>query len=627
MTRGRGASSLTEQLRTGQKAASGFTQAEAASRAIRGHQMIEASKGGLPMRFRTDGAFAGRPRMKVCFLFNAQRHQLLHGIGAAFRLARDPAFEVTVMSPSQGHLDYARQLCTRWGEDRIVYRCVRSPLLAAVWDRVGGAVPPKLLTLTVLAPLLNGFDAVAVPERTSISLKMMGVRQPSFIHLDHGAGDRAAGFDPRIRRFDFVLMAGEKHRARLLREGLIRAGAHAMVGYPKFEAADAARDPAWEPFPGDPRPIVLYNPHFSTLGSWHRLGGAVLDAFARQDRYNLILAPHVRLLDGTAARERWAALLDRYSGNPHILIDPGSDRSIDMSYTMAADIYLGDVSSQVYEFLRVPRPCLFLDAAGIDWKDDENYAHWHFGPVVTSANGLIEAVDHARESHPSFVAQQKAAFEATFGDSPVLPAERAAAAIASHLRQRRRLAEARRRGRRAWMKKRLQRVAAAGRRAVLIVPAVIGGWLLHDLTEPTPIAAAHTSFVDEAVASHEILLLRDVMRSQRETPDFQPDEILAMTGIAMPRLPADWRILDVQIFPSDVGPSVQLLIRTQEGMRFTMVATRRVDTPAEGRPLLERRRGERIAFWEERGTAFALVGRQSPARLFAMASLIASEAP
>lgn len=577
------------------------------------------------MRFRTKGAFAGRSRLKICFLFNAQRHQLLHGIGAAFRLARDPGFEVTVMSPSQGHLDYARQLCAHWGEDRIVYSCVRSPLLAAVWGKVGGAVPPKLLTLSVLAPLLNRFDAVAVPERTSISLKRMGVRHPAFIHLDHGAGDRAAGFDPRIRHFDFVLMAGEKHRARLLREGLIRPGAHAVVGYPKFEAADAARDPAWDPFPGDSRPVVLYNPHFSKLGSWHLLGGEVLEAFARQDRYNLIVAPHVRLLDSIAARERWAALLDRYAGNPRILIDPGSDRSIDMSYTMAADIYLGDVSSQVYEFLRVPRPCLFLDPAGIDWKDDENYAHWRFGPVVNTADRLIDAVDHACTSHPDFVGPQKAAFAATFGDSPILPAERAAAAIASYMRKRQRSAEARRRGRRVWVKKRLDRVAAVGRRAVLIVPAVIGGWLLHDLTEPTPSVAAHTSFVDEAVASHEILLLRDEMRSQRETPDFEPKEILAVTGIAMPRLPADWQILDVQIFPSDVGPSVQLRVRTQEGMRFTMVATRRVDTPAEGRPLLERRRGERIAFWEERGTAFALVGRQSPARLFAMASLIASE--
>jgi len=577
------------------------------------------------MRSKAPRQPVGEQRFRICFLFNAQRHQLLHGIGTAFRLAGHPEFEVTVMSPSQAHLDYARQLCRTWGEDRIHYSCVRSPILAAAWRRIGGSIPPKLLTLAVLAPQLGRFDAIAIPERTSISLKAMGVRRPSFIHLDHGAGDRAAGFDPRIRKFDFVLMAGEKHRERMLREGLIRPGAHAVVGYPKFEAADAAREAGWTPFPGDPRPIVLYNPHFSTLGSWHRMGAAVLEAFARQDRYNLIVAPHVRLLDSDAARARWGALLQRYAGHPRIFVDPGSDRSIDMSYTMLADVYLGDVSSQVYEFLRIPRPCLFLDPVGIDWRTDENYAHWHFGPVVGTTDRLIEAIDGARESHGDFVALQKAAFEATFGSGDGLPSQRAAEAIAAHMEERRRSPLPRSRRDRMGMRRGLDRVAALLRRGAMIVPALIGGWLLHDLTEPTAISAARTSFVDEAVASHQILVLRDVMRSQPEIRDFQPGEILAATGIAMPRLPIDWRILDVQIFPSDSGPSVQLFIQTQAGERFTMVATRRVDTPADGRPLLEHRRGDRVAFWEQNGHAFALVGPQPASRLLALASGIAGE--
>lgn len=122
------------------------------------------------------------------------------------------------------------------------------------------------------------------------------MRRPHFIHLDHGAGDRAAGFDRRIRHFDFVLMAGQKHRERLLAERLIRPHAHAVVGYPKFEAADAVCRTDWRPFDND-LPTVLYNPHFSPLGSWASCGEHVLQAFASQERYNLILAPHIRLLD------------------------------------------------------------------------------------------------------------------------------------------------------------------------------------------------------------------------------------------------------------------------------------------------------------------------------------------
>src|SRR3546814_16391226 len=87
---------------------------------------------------------------------------------------------------------------------------------------------------------------------------------------------------------------------------------------------------------------------------------AVLDLFANSNRYNLIFAPHVRLFDPPAAE--CYAQFERYRKLPHMHIDLGSERSIDMSYTGSADLYLGDVSSQVAEYLYRPRPCVFLNA-------------------------------------------------------------------------------------------------------------------------------------------------------------------------------------------------------------------------------------------------------------------------
>lgn len=370
------------------------------------------------------------PRRSICFFFNAQRHQILHGVATARHLALDPRFDVHIASPATGHVDYARWLVDRLGGAPIAFDHRGSWLLEAARRWTGSEVPPKLLTLARLASWLDRFDAIALPERTSILLKRLGVRHPRFIHLDHGAGDRAAGFDPRIRRFDFVLMAGEKHRERLVAEGLVRPGAYAVAGYPKFEAADAARDPAWRPFSGE-RPVVLYNPHFSHLGSWEALGEQVVAAFAAQDRYDLIVAPHVRLLDGQAARRRWEPVLARYEGHPRILVDRGSERAIDMTYTTLADVYLGDVSSQVYEFLRTPRPCLSLNPHDVAWGADPNYAHWHFGPVLPNASGLIAALDRARAEHPAVAGTQARAIERTF--LPGGGAATAAAAIAAWL--------------------------------------------------------------------------------------------------------------------------------------------------------------------------------------------------
>lgn len=569
---------------------------------------------------------AGSQPIRICFWFNAQRHQLLHGIATAAALSRRAGCEVTVASPSAEHIVYAQQLARKLGGEKLRYFVPKSAIMDVARRRFGGAVPPKLLSLMFAAPWLNRFDAIAIPERTSLVLKRMGVIRPAFVHLDHGAGDRAIGFDRRIKQFDFVLMAGEKHRERLGREGLIRKGAYAVVGYPKFEAADAARDADWSPFPGDDRPIVLYNPHFSTLGSWHKLGEAVLEAFAAQDRYNLIVAPHVRLLDGDAARGRWQTLIDRYADHPRILIDPGSDRSIDMSYTGRADIYLGDVSSQIYEFLREARPCVFLNANHLEWAVDENYLHWHFGPVLDDCSALLAGVDDAVRTHPDYAARQREGFDATFSNGKTPASIRAATAIANYLRSATARPWRRERTRRSETAPSMsERARSAIRKFAVIAPAVVGGWLLHDFTQPTPIAAAPDSFVDEAVASHEILLLRDVMRSQPETRDFEPKEIQAATGIQIPNLPTSWRVMDVQVFPSDLGPSVQLMIQTAGHERFTMAAMRRVDTPAEGKPLLDRRKGERIAFWEENGFAYALVGRGSAASLLQLASQVAEE--
>src|SRR3546814_8917128 len=53
-----------------------------------------------------------------------------------------------------------------------------------------------------------------------------------------------------------------------------------------------------------------------------------------------------------------------------------------MSYTNSADIYLGDISSQVYEFIRQPKPCLFFNLDRIAWREHGGFAHWHLGQVV-----------------------------------------------------------------------------------------------------------------------------------------------------------------------------------------------------------------------------------------------------
>lgn len=378
-------------------------------------------------------ADAASGRISVCFFFAAQLHQVMHAAPIAIALSRDPHFAVHIVAATAEHLALARDLAAGSDAGPIGYEIVGGRLFARAARLGDASIPPKLLTLAFAAPRLKRFDAIVVPERTSLLLKRMGLGGIPFIHTTHGVGDRAVGYDRRIRGFDLVLLAGEKQRRRMAEAGLIREGCYAVVGYPKFDAVAATASGPKMRYPfAQRRPVVLYNPHCDrALSSWETMGDTIIRRFAAGSRYNLILAPHIKLFDGRkqAAKD----LRSRFANHPAVHIDLDSRRLVDMTYPRMADIYLGDVSSQVYEFLDRPRPCLFLDAHGADWRGDPNYAHWRYGPVIRSADGIVEAVDRAVAEHGDYRAAQQEGLRETFDDRGGRPSERAAAAIAGFL--------------------------------------------------------------------------------------------------------------------------------------------------------------------------------------------------
>jgi len=379
--------------------------------------------------------------MRIGFLFNHEAaHQVAHGLPVALSLARlCPDIAVRILCAPGAVEHEVRRLA---GDAPSGVRIVplRGPDRAArLLNRLSGRSIP-IDRISVLYRNLDRFRdlaALVVPEKTSLLLKTrLGLPQLKMIHTRHGAGDRAVGFDRASGRFDLVLLSGAKIRDRLQAAGLLRPDGHAIVGYPKFDLAPAR--PAARLFPND-RPTVLYNPHPSpALSSWYRQGPAILDYFARNAAYNLIFAPHVSLFARRFTLSTSppsfgvvpaipAHILDA----PNIRIDRGSTASVDMSYTAAADIYLGDASSQVYEFIRTPRPCIFFDAHHQQWRGDPNFAHWAAGPVVSDIDALDSALADAVARPDVFAAVQQRLFAYSFDLSDKPSADRAADAIAA----------------------------------------------------------------------------------------------------------------------------------------------------------------------------------------------------
>jgi CDP-glycerol glycerophosphotransferase (TagB/SpsB family) len=195
------------------------------------------------------------------------------------------------------------------------------------------------------------------------------------------------------------------------------------------------------PFADPSKPTILYNPHPSPhLSSWFKHGQQVLEHFLADDRYNLIFAPHVMLFHRpfvvTIDRlriDRPGRIAPRFLGAPNIHVDLGSRASTDMTYTRLGDIYLGDVSSQIYEFLYTPRPCLFLNSNDVAWAGDRNYAHWQAGEVIPDGASLGEALDRAIAMHDRYRPIQRALFDRSFELNGEPSSARAARAIMSVL--------------------------------------------------------------------------------------------------------------------------------------------------------------------------------------------------
>jgi hypothetical protein len=383
--------------------------------------------------------------MRLGVLFNHDTlHQIAHCAPIAVELLRSyPDIEISVLTSSAAQEALVRDIVTRAGVPMPEFVRLGVPQGIELADRILGKLAP-LRRVAVLRSNLETFrslDALMAPEATCTLLKTkFGLSGLKLIHSRHGAGDRSIGFKPVSRSFDLVLVAGEKIKQRLLAESLVREDNCKVVGYAKFDlvGVDAGPGPR---FFGNDNPTILYNPHLDpTLSSWFDWGEAVLDLFIRRPDLNLICAPHVMLFQRRLHtslekfRVRWRRRLkEKYLKHANIHVDLGSTNCIDMTYTRASDIYMGDVSSQIYEFIVEPRPCLFLNPRRLAWEGDRNFSHWRFGEVIGHLPALEAAIERGQTAFPAFEPVQKDALATTFdmGDTPA--SVRAARAVADFL--------------------------------------------------------------------------------------------------------------------------------------------------------------------------------------------------
>lgn len=362
---------------------------------------------------------------KVAFLFLGETLLIPHLYPIVEALAAaDPDLPIDLWVSTSMHA----ALLGRWTADLPSVRIRRAPGFRTVDDAEGRnpALPAKLPMLVRLLPYLARTPVVVCAEQTSLWLPAVLPMKTRFIDTFHGAGSMMARGHWRRRAGWRTLVAAERDRRALIAGG-DEPTRVVTTGYVK--AAFRQRTPATTLF-ADAKPVILYTPHWQAhRSSWWRWGPEVVERVLADGRYNLIFAPHQRLAERAPEVRAFAAGL---AGRPGVHVDLDSFAMVDGSYTAAADVYLGDTSSQVVEYMIRPRPCVFLNARGANWRSDESYAMWGAGEVVETLDALIPALDRAPEAHPGFAAFQARFVEDALGDiASRAPAHAAAEVLAA----------------------------------------------------------------------------------------------------------------------------------------------------------------------------------------------------
>ncbi len=161
----------------------------------------------------------------------------------------------------------------------------------------------------------------------------------------------------------------------------------------------------------------------------------------------------------------------------------------------------------------------------------------------------------------------------------------------------------------------------AWRRIAAIAAVVAAGVVLGTVSDQPfgrPLLSRDPAYLDDAVQSREASLIRLGMSSRPKTPWMRPGDIRTSIRIRLPVLPPDWRLIDVQVFPSDEGPSAQLLIDTGGEGPVSLFSSHTAGVNTF-QPVVVRRDGETLAFWEIEGQSFVLIGEGSPANLHDLA--------
>lgn len=333
---------------------------------------------------------------KIAFLYFDKSYIIYHSLSIAIELAKYNQYQIDILcTPRNAALVKTRISHISIGTINIIV--LRPYWFFSIPYYLETKLQLKKSLFIKYKKQLAQYDAFVCATYNDLFLqKILGNRKKNwYVFSDHGIPNRLYSYDRKILQFDLFFLLGHQEERRRQQLGQLQKTNHAKTGFIK---PDICTIPPTQQLFKQRQLTVLYNPHWQKeLASFDKFGRKILHFFATHQEYNLIFAPHARLL----ARRWWNwKHVFAFRNYPNILIDAESERSNDMTYTQLADIYLGDASSQASEFIFIKeRPCIFLDAHDIKNHPKERPDSWKYGEVIDQFDKFAPALATALEKH------------------------------------------------------------------------------------------------------------------------------------------------------------------------------------------------------------------------------------
>ncbi len=314
-------------------------------------------------------------RKRFAFLYLDKTYSVYHSIGIAIELSLLENTEVIAFTNKRSSKLVKEILSKK--KNNVTIRNVKPYWYFQVPVYVEIKIQMRNFYFRRYKEELGEFDVVISGIYNDLKLKRIVNKDIKIIYTGHGVSNAEYSFNDAIKGFDYVLLSGKWEFEKRRMSNQVNSMNCSVVGYPKI---DVVRQTNIKLFDNSNK-VIVYNPHWDRkLSSYFKYGQLVLNFFKNNPNYNLIFAPHSILIE-----RHYKIIFDlkKYKNCTNIIIDFGSEKSNNMTYTQNSDIYLGDFSSQALEFgLQRRRPCIFINSSNVNNKDAP--ISWGMGEVYNN---------------------------------------------------------------------------------------------------------------------------------------------------------------------------------------------------------------------------------------------------